>query len=293
MNLPFNLGFSYVPIPAGAKGPIMSGWNQRESCITDATEASKLTGNVGLAHAYCVTPTCAIDVDNLEKSLIYLFEKGVDLKSLLIPSCSAVMCSGRKNSLKAIFRLPKFLGPLETKTVKVDGKIILEFRCATAAGKTVQDVIPPSIHPSGTKYRWIQGSLETLTELPKELLDLWQGLITADQTKSQATKKSKVTLVTHTPMTPREVAILKDQLNYIDPNCDRETWRNVVWAVLSTGLPDAVEIALEWSEKAPDKFDIYEFYKLIESYSKGHTGQNGPITRGTIYYHARAGGWCG
>ena len=34
--LPFNLGLSYVPIPAGMKGPITAGWNQRESCITDA-----------------------------------------------------------------------------------------------------------------------------------------------------------------------------------------------------------------------------------------------------------------
>ena len=293
MNLPFNLGLSYVPIPAGMKGPITPGWNKLASCIIGANEAHKLAGNVGLAHAYCKTPTCAVDIDNGKETLKYLSKAGIDLKQLLTERDAVVMWSGRPNSLKAIFTLPEGVGPLLTKTVKVNGKTILEFRCATADGKTVQDVIPPSVHPSGTKYRWIQGSLETLTELPRELLDLWQKLIAADQTKSQTTKKSKATWGAPAPMTPREVAILRDQLNYIDPNCDRETWRNVVWAVLSTGSQDALDIVLEWSEKAPAKFNIDEFYTLTNSYIEGRAGLDGSITRGTIYHHARAGGWNG
>ena len=293
MSLPFNLGLSYVPIPTGLKGPITAGWNQRASCITDVSEAHKLAGNVGLAHAYCETLTCAVDIDDGKDTIRYLSKAGIDLKSLLTHSCPAVMCSGRPNSLKAIYRLPEGVSPLLTKTIKVNGKIILEFRCATADGKTVQDVIPPSVHPSGTKYRWVQGLLETLTELPRELLDLWQELITADQIRSQAQQKTKTVWHAPAPLTPREVAILKDQLDYIDPNCDRETWRNVVWAMLSTGSQDAFDIALEWSEKAPEKFDIDEFYNLTNSYIEGRIGLNGSITRGTIYHHARAGGWCG
>ena len=293
MNLPFNLGLSYVPIPTGLKGPITAGWNQRASCITGANEAHKLAGNVGLAHAYCEVPTCAFDIDDGKGTLRYLAGKGIELKPLLTNHCPAVMWSGRPNSLKAIYRLPEGVSPLLTKTIKVNGKIILEFRCATADGKTVQDVIPPSVHPSGTKYRWVQGLLETLTELPRELLDLWQELITADQIRSQAQQKTKTVWHAPAPLTPREVAILKDQLDYIDPNCDRETWRNVVWAMLSTGSQDAFDIALEWSEKAPEKFDIDEFYNLTNSYIEGRIGLNGSITRGTIYHHARAGGWCG
>ena len=293
MSLPFNRGFSYVPIPASMKGPITAGWNQRASCITDVSEAHKLAGNVGLAHAYCETPTCAVDIDDGKETIRYLSKAGIDLKSLLTHSCPAVMCSGRPNSLKAIFTLPEGVGPLLTKTVKVNGRIILEFRCATADGKTVQDVIPPSVHPSGTKYRWLQGSLEALTEIPDELLNIWQELIEADQTKSQAQQKTKTVWHAPAPLTPREIAILKDQLTYIDPNCDRETWRNVVWAVLSTGSQDALDMALEWSEKAPFKFDIDEFYNLTNSYIEGRIGLNGSITRGTIYHHARAGGWNG
>lgn len=293
MNLPFNLGFSYVPIPAGMKGPITAGWNQLESSITDVTEVHKLSENVGLAHAYCETPTCAVDIDDGKETIRYLSKAGIDLKSLLTHSCPAVMCSGRPNSLKAIFTLPEGVGPLLTKTVKVGRKIILEFRCATADGKTVQDVIPPSVHPSGTSYRWLQGSLESLTELPQELLDLWQELIEADQTESQAAKKSQATWIAPTPLTPREIAILKDQLKYIDPNCDYETWRNVVFAILSTGLSDAEDIARAWSEGSPEKFNEGAFYTLTNSYIEGRSGLDGSITRGTIYHHARAGGWNG
>ena len=95
------------------------------------------------------------------------------------------------------------------------------------------------------------------------------------------------------PLTPREVAILKDQLNYIDPGCDYETWRNVVFAILSTGLPDAEDIARAWSEGSPEKFNEGAFYTLTNSYIEGRAGLDGSITRGTIYHHARAGGWNG
>jgi len=293
MNLPFNLGFSYVPIPAGMKGPITAGWNQLASCITDANEAHRLSGNVGIAHAYCKTPTCAVDIDDGKETLRYLAAKDIALRELLTTRGPAIMWSGRPNSLKAIFRLPNSVGPLLTKTIKIDGKIILEFRCAAAESKTVQDVIPPSIHPSGTKYRWLQGSLETLTELPKELLDLWHELIAADQTKIQAAKNSLARWTAPAPLTPREVAILKDQLNYIDSGCDYETWRNVVFAILSTGLSDAEDIARAWSEGSPEKFNEGAFYTLTNSYIEGRSGLDGSITRGTIYHHARAGGWNG
>jgi hypothetical protein len=45
---------------------------------------------------------------------------------------------------------------LETKKVNgSDGKSAVEFRCATKEGKTVQDVLPSSIHPDGHQYQWL------------------------------------------------------------------------------------------------------------------------------------------
>ena len=106
-------------------------------------------------------------------------------------------------------------------------------------------------------------------------------------------KSAQITWNAPAPLTLREIAILKDQLSYIDSSCDRETWRNIVWAILSTGLPDAEKIALDWSEKSPEKFIEADFYTLVNSYIEGRSGLNGSITRGTIYHYARAGGWNG
>jgi hypothetical protein len=59
-----------------------------------------------------------------------------------------------------------------------EGKSMLEFRCASSDGLTVQDVIPPSIHPSGTQYQWGgKGSILDIPTIPKCLLDIWLSLL--------------------------------------------------------------------------------------------------------------------
>jgi hypothetical protein len=76
----------------------------------------------------------------------------------------------------------------------------------------------------------------------------------------------------------------------IDADCDYETWRNIVWAVLSTGWSCAEDIAYEWSKSAPDRFDEDAFWLVANSYTPDHTS---PITVGTIYHFAWLGGWNG
>ena len=55
-------GWALVPIPPQTKGPILSGWNKRENCITNP-EQVPIGHGVGLAHAY--SGTCSIDIDDL------------------------------------------------------------------------------------------------------------------------------------------------------------------------------------------------------------------------------------
>jgi hypothetical protein len=171
-------GLVLVPIPLGTKGPITEGWNLRENCITDPERAAAMTGNVGLAHAYCSpNPTVAIDIDDFELANIWFRDRGIDLESLLNADDAVQIKSGRPGSAKLLYRLPLDIEHLNTHKIPnpKTGSCILEFRCAAANGKTVQDVLPPSVHPdTGTTYEWAgNGDWRKLPTLPDCLIDVW------------------------------------------------------------------------------------------------------------------------
>jgi hypothetical protein len=92
------------------------------------------------------------------------------------------------------------------------------------------------------------------------------------------------------PETPRAVATLKEQLQFISANCDYGVYIQVVWAILSTGWSCAEDVALQWSKTAPLRFDQNCFDNLVRSFDPGKAKCP---TLGSIYHHARSGGWCG
>lgn len=164
-------GFALVPIPHGKKGPIDKGWNLPENCIRTPAEVGRLDGNVGVAHAYCKpSPTCAIDIDAVDKARPWLKKRGVDVDALLTAPDAVRIDSGRPGRAKLLYQLPQVM---PTQKPPDAG---LELRCGTKDGLTVQDVLPPSIHPeTGLPYRLI-GDIATIPEIPAPLLALWQDL---------------------------------------------------------------------------------------------------------------------
>lgn len=285
-------GLVLVPIPLGKKGPSTVNWNLKQNCLSDVAAACRLDGmNVGLAHAYCTpSPTCAIDIDHFIQAKAWLATHGVDIESLLHANDAVVIWSGKRLSLKLLYRLPHGMPLLESKRINgLDGKAILEFRCATKDQKTVQDVLPPSIHPDGHQYQWMgAGNPLSLPTLQLSLLNVW-GLLIANS--SRVSQRMFDTPVTNTrPETPRQIALVEEALLYISADCPYETWRNVVWAVLSTGWKRAEAIAQAWSSSAPDRYNDDAFWLVANSYMPNHSN---PISLGSVYHHARAGGWNG
>ena len=282
-------GWALVPIPPRQKGPTTSGWNTRERCVTSAAQLHKLEGiNVGLAHAYCApTPTCAVDVDNYKPAKAWLATHSVDLNELLLAQNAVVIWSGKKYSLKLLYRLPQSTSPFVSKKINgADGKSIIEFRCATKDGKTVQDVLPPSVHPDGHQYRWhSEGDPLQLPVIPNELLDLWQAL-NSNTHRDASRNNSMHRAVSAPPETPRQIAIVQEHLNSISADCGYEKWRNCVWAILSTGWDCAEVLALSWSQSAPERFDFDAFWAVANSYE---ADRQNPITLGTLVFHARQG----
>ncbi len=164
--------------------------------------------------------------------------------------------SGRANRAKLIYRLTT---PLASKKLcryesLLDGKHYhaLELRCATRNGLSVQDVVPPSVHPdTGKPYEWkygndLTGSWRNLPELPAALLALWQqgaqetpeDLIGAlDQVEVEADSAS--------------IAELRFYLESHDPDGPYEDWVAVGMALhdATGGSPEGCLLWDEWSRK--------------------------------------------
>jgi putative DNA primase/helicase len=285
-------GWALVPIPPGEKGPKTKSWNLSENCITSISAIHVLQGkNIGLAHAYCKPyPTCAIDIDNYKHAKAWLNIQGIDLKNLLFNENSVVVWSGKKYSIKLLYSLPPGVKPLVSKKIVVDGKSALEFRCASKDGRTVMDVLPPSMHPNGTTYEWYGNGNPLLPPtLPQDLQKVW-GKSLKPEKKYAANNLESKSPINQRPETPREVATIIAALNHISADCGYETWRNIVWAILSTGWQCADDLAFQWSQSVPHRFEEVEFWKLVNSYAKDHPSK---ITLGTLYHYARRGGWNG
>lgn len=92
------------------------------------------------------------------------------------------------------------------------------------------------------------------------------------------------------PDTPRRRAELFEMLGHLSADCDYEGYRDAVWAILSTNWHDAEEIARNWCQTAPERFEQDNFETLVRSYDSHHADK---ITIGSLVYWARKAGWRG
>lgn len=181
------LGWKLIQIPRGCKGPKDRGWNLEANCIASPEAAAHRLdgGNIGLAHAY--SGTCALDIDDYETAKAKLAAEDIDLDALLSADDAVQIRSGRENRAKLLYRRPKGTKPL--RQVQLYGGA-LDLRCATRDGLTVQDVLPPSIHPdTKAPYQWGGlGDWHHLPELPEAVLRLWQAKLSlpSDEPKAKA-----------------------------------------------------------------------------------------------------------
>ena len=268
---------AFVPMHRGTKKPMRKDWNKRENCLFGDDALDQLNGhNVALALAYCDPVMGCLDIDDATTALDIL---GLDPMKLGAPVCT----SGKPNSLKVFFKLEE---PLESIAVKHNGRVSFEYRCATKDGLTVPDCIPPSVHPIGTAYRYLNNiALSDAPQMPEQLLN--DRLMRIAERDAHKHTIKPIRSFDFACDSPRNEALLRKLLDYINPDCDRDTWVQLIFAILSTGQTQAVSIAQSWSEGAPDRFNIRDFNATINSYRPGH------YSTGTLYYYAKQGGYRG
>lgn len=223
-------GWRLCAIAPGSKGPASKGWNLRERSITDA---SRIQHGAGLCHAW--SGTCALDIDNYEVARAWLAAHGIELDALLTDPRCVQITSGRAGRAKLIYALAEPLASVKTapfqamspKSGKLETYTALDFRCASKEGLTVQDVLPPSIHPdTGNPYAWkyaddLIGDWRNLPPLPAALEALWRAQL------APATETPPTPVAPTGTGFPELEALLASQ----DPNLAYNEWLKVGMAL--------------------------------------------------------------
>lgn len=144
---------------------------------------------------------------------------------------------------------------------------------------------PPSIHPNGTPYTFskgglLDGELDFAPRLPE-----W--CITPQSRNLIETDDWAACIRTEDPETPENVERVQSALSKISADCGRDEWRNVMFAIMSTGWDCAIQLARDWSMTAPHRFDEGGFKNVVDSAKDKPSG----ITLGTLFAMAAANGW--
>jgi hypothetical protein len=252
-------GWALCQIYAGEKKPRGEKWNTRENAITDPEHASGLVG-AGLQHAF--SGTCAIDVDHYDMARHWLKQRGIDLDALFAADDAVQITRGDNTRGKLLYRLPEPLcsqvyeNPAVLPTKQIKEKLdpaeekpvmILEFRCGATTGNSAQDVLPPTVHPSGQPYAWKYNdplvSWEQLPLLPTAVLTLWQSMVRTPP-KESPVRDSQAPV-------NAELGWVRDLLAKKDPDCDYDTWRDIGMRLHdgTGGGADGFDLWDAWSAK--------------------------------------------
>lgn len=279
-------GWSLVPIPYGSKGPRNSGWNRPEAAVPNEAALPQGYG-IGLAHAY--SGTMALDIDAWDDAAALLSQHGINLPALYDAPDAVIIDSGRQGRGKLLYTMPFGLR-LPSRKINQSGQTIYELRCATADGLTVQDVLPPSIHPDTNQpYRWAgKGHWSRLPTIPTELLTLWQSMLEQDSavnaTRIEGTGEGELDVNWNE---------LTDALHAIDPDVSREEWimagMALHWAGTLAGREaDAFNLWNSWSEqgvKYPGERQMLTQWRSFKA------DKQTTVRLGSLLHLARNNGW--
>jgi predicted ATP-dependent serine protease len=177
--------------------------------------------------------------------------------------------------------MPLSIKPPATQKVTDDrGNTIFELRCGSKNGLTVQDVIPPSIHPeTGQAYAWAgNGHWSKLPAIPLKLLEAWNRI--AGNFNEANNNQSELSSISD--INQHLIRDLKDALGFINSD-DRDLWVKLGLA-LKRLEDDGYDLWIQWSKKS-SKFDQSDADRVWESF------QPSEISYKSIFNEARKFGW--
>ena len=172
------IGFHLVAMKEGTKGPTTASWHTKGIDVDKLTEHQ----NIGLIHN--LSSTCSIDIDS-RNDAVKVFKNYLGLDPIEMKKVYPCY-RGKRDGIKFLFKMPNIehVG-IKKLTYKNDADIVTVFELrGSTTGTGVQDLLPPSLHPLGHRYEWINplpSQFADIPELPERLVELWQNFDVEEQ----------------------------------------------------------------------------------------------------------------
>lgn len=279
-------GWKLTTLAPLSKRPIGKHWNHPGQQLP-AAEFLPPRHGVGICHAY--SGTACIDIDNWDHAANLLKVHNIDLAQHYNAPDAVRIQSGRLNRGKLIYRMPEGKVMVSKKLIHKDDSgnefNFLDFRCATRDGYSVQDVLPPSIHPdTKVPYHW-EGDWQQLPMIPEALLAFWEGLVSRDEHRS----------------IPSDTALntswdeICEALKHIPPDINRDDWVTVGMALHWAGQQsnqseEAFTLWDNWSQGTPEK-PAYKYKGFRDMSSVWRSFKSKGRTIRSLFSIARKKGW--
>ncbi len=244
------------------KHPLISNWQKTPEWSEDQIDAMEMSGQFETGFGVLCSGLLVIDVDARNG--------GVESYARLVENMPEAASAGMivntgsgGGSQHHYFKAPDGV-PLLQHHPDYPG---LDFK---TSGYVVG---PGSKHASGGKYTLAYGSPDDIDEAPAALVDMLRR-----PERHRSTYDGRTVDVSH--------GDIAGMLEYIDPDCDYETWIRCGMAVHESTGGTGFAIWDEWSSQgtkyAPDTMDSHW-------HSFGRSAN--PVTFGTLAHHAEQGGW--
>lgn len=136
-------GARIVPVTARDKRPIGAGWQHRATSDMDTIAEWVARHNVGI----CLGHGRLIDVEFDDHAAYEAFMAMETADGQPLHEITTVAWESARG-VHHLFRLADPLPPAAVKKLRSGVEVRL-------GGKAAQSVLPPSVHPSGFRYRWI------------------------------------------------------------------------------------------------------------------------------------------
>ena len=275
------LGWHVLPILPGTKKPAISGWQTEAS--TDPRKIRAWLQEFPRANiaVHCgLSGLVVVDVDNRnggDKTLATLERK----HGCYLWDSGCLIADTPGGGQHYVARMP---AGVRMGSSLGDGLDLLHLNHYF--------LVASSVGANGRGYEWLRGcspfEVSDIPELPRAF---WGT--TGAEVASQLDPADALLLRGPRPLENSEAERerLLSAIVQLDPNCEYPEWRDIVFGILASGLPDAPDIARQWSEGAASRFEERAFTTLLKSYRDERRAGAELITVASVFHKAKALGW--